>query len=116
LTGTLTPAPAIPGPVLQQGGESFDGEKEIREWPAKAEEAVRTKKDVKIDGTNSVKSFRINKSSKKRTQNELVFDANKLRTNSKNGRRNRLLYGIEARICGSRSTAGTAGTSGDPRR
>ena len=34
-------------------------------------------KDVKINGTNSVKSFRINKSAKKRTQNELVFGRKK---------------------------------------
>jgi hypothetical protein len=34
---------------------------------------AKVQKDVKFDGTNSVKSFRINTSVKKRTQNELVF-------------------------------------------
>jgi hypothetical protein len=52
-------------------------------------------KNVKIDGMNYVKSFRINKSAKKRTQNELVFKANELKTNPKKGPKNRILWGSE---------------------
>jgi hypothetical protein len=39
--------------------------------PPRTAKGEQTQKDVKINGTNYVKSFRINKSVKKRTQNEL---------------------------------------------
>jgi hypothetical protein len=50
----------------------------MAEWrleydPPRTAKGEQAQKDVKINGTNYVKSFRINKSVKKRTQNELVF-------------------------------------------
>jgi hypothetical protein len=47
--------------------------------------ASKTQKDTKIEGTNSLKSSRINKSDKKRTQNELVFERKKGRTKRRMG-------------------------------
>jgi hypothetical protein len=46
---------------------------------------VENAKNTKMEGTNSLKSFRINKSDKKRTQNELVFARKKGQRNSKMG-------------------------------
>jgi hypothetical protein len=39
--------------------------------PQRTEKGVKCEKDVKIDGTNSVKSFRINRIFKKTNSNEL---------------------------------------------
>jgi hypothetical protein len=48
-------------------------------------DASKTQKDTKIEGTNSLKSFRINKSDKKRTQNELVLERKNAQTKRKMG-------------------------------
>jgi hypothetical protein len=48
--------------------------------PQRTEELVKMRKKCKNGGNELNKSFRINKGVKKRAQNELVFDANDLKT------------------------------------
>ena len=59
--------------------------------PPRTAEGEQAQKDVIINGTNYVKSFRINKSVKKRTQNELVFECKKGQTNPKIGQKSTFL-------------------------
>jgi len=60
-------------PPPPRRGTTFMAEWTLEYGPPRTAKGGQTQKDVKINGTNYVKSFRINKSVKKRTQNELVF-------------------------------------------
>ena len=76
---------------------------------------MEMQKDVKIEGTNSVKSFRINQSVKKRTQNELVFECKLKQNEPQKAPKNRLLRGIELIAHGSKNACGCA-RAGLPRK
>jgi hypothetical protein len=86
----------------------FKAGRRLESGPQRAGKGVKCAKDVKNRGNNLDKSFRINKSAKKQTQNKLVLGANKLKTNPKKGPKNHFLRGIEARI---RESKGGAYTS-----
>jgi hypothetical protein len=54
-------------------GITFVAERRLAYGPPRTAKGEQTQKDVKMNGTNSVKFSIVNKSLKKRTQNELVL-------------------------------------------
>jgi hypothetical protein len=78
-------------PPQSRRGTTFMAEWRLEYGPLRTAKGEQTQKDVKINGTNYVKSFRINKNAKKRTQNELVFERKNGQKNSKTGQKSTFL-------------------------
>jgi hypothetical protein len=76
---------ALPPPQPRRGID-FTAERRLENGPPRAANGEETEKDVKIDGTNSVKSFRINKTVKKKNSKRTRFCIKKPLIEAKNQR------------------------------